>query len=126
MQHGDPRALTFGGALQLVHCIIPPCLPQGDQAQVERCDAVVGPEFAHPAEFALGFDQHAGAIEGDAEIAMLVNARQILACRRRRRRRHAAQAAGGQQAEQHTTDLEFAQAGAIDDLPHRVDAVDQR
>ena len=125
VQHRHARAIPLDGALEVLDRVAPARLAQRDQAEMKRGDAVHGPQLPDATKLAFRLSQHARAVEGDAEIAMLVDARGILARRGRRRGGNPAEPTGREQAVEHAAHLELAQSSAVHDLADGVKSVDQ-
>src|SRR6185437_15997469 len=89
VKYGHPGALALRRTPELLDRLVPARLAQRDQPEMELRHAIVVPQFVYPPEFTFGLDQHAGAVEGNPEIAMFIDPRKILARRRRGRRAHA-------------------------------------
>ena len=101
-------------------------LPQRDEPEVEARLRLWAAARRTRRNSRIASSYIAGLVEGDPQVAVLVDARLAAPARGRRCAPHAVGEAGLDQPEERLADLELHQPGVVDDLLHAALAVDER
>ena len=127
MEHRGPTTPLLGREPQGLHRFTPARLLQGDEPDEEVGVRLAGPQLRHPPELACRLVQHPGLVEGDAQVAVLLDAGVgDVPVHRRRGAARTMHESGGDQAVEGLADLEFPEPGVLDHLVHVARAVEQR
>jgi hypothetical protein len=126
VQCGRPRATLLERELERGDGLLPVVLLERDEAEVEGRAALLRPQLRHATELTQRLVEHPGPVEGDTEIAVLLDPG-VAGARRQagRRRARAAYVPGGDEAIERLPHLELHHAGLVDQLLHVPRAIEQ-